>query len=102
MTVNIDKEVETGEQLTDESFLKLVSETRTADSVSNDDDDDELIEPVIKRCDARKGLAQTVSFCEQNPALSSHLDNLWTVIHAIETYSGSSVQKTMLDFVNSK
>ena len=97
--VNIDREIETGETLTDDNILDMVSETRAADHVSDDDDDDEPEEPTLKKSDARKGLAQAIGFCEQNPALSAHLDNLWKAMMAIETYSGACVQKTMLDFM---
>ena len=41
------------------------------------DDDDQPEEPTLKKSDARKGVAQAIGFCEQNPALSAHLDNLW-------------------------
>ena len=74
-------------------------ETRAADHVSDDDDDDEPEEPALKKSDARKGLAQAIGFCEQNLALSAHLDNLWKAMRVIETYSGACVQKTILDFM---
>ena len=96
--VNVDRDIETGEMLTDDNILDLVSETRSADNVSDDDDEDEPEEPPVTRSDARKGLAQVISFCEQNPALSDHLDHLWKAMRAMDTYSGASVQKTMLDF----
>ena len=96
--INVDREIDTGETLSDDSILDLVSETRSTDQVSDDDEDDEPEEPAIKKCDARKGLAQAISFCEQNPVLSAHLDYLWKAMRAMEMYSGCSVQKTMLDF----
>ena len=95
--VNTDRETETGETLTDDNILEMVSETRAADHVSDDNDEPE--EPAHKKSDTRKGLAQAIGFCEQNPVLSAHLDNLWKAMRATETYSGACVQKTMLDFM---
>ena len=66
----------------------------------DNDEDDEPEEPTVKKIDARKGLAQVISFCEQNPTLSTHLDDLWKVMRAMDTYSGCSVQKTLFDFLN--
>ena len=85
--------------LTDDSILDLVSETRPADKMSDNDEDDEPEEATVKKIDARKGLAQVISFCEQNPTLSTHLDYLWKVMRAMDTYSGCSVQKTLFDFL---
>ena len=97
--LNIDREIDTGEMLTDDSILDLVSETRPADQMSDNDEDDEPEEPTVRKIDARKGLAQVISFCEQNPTLSTHLDDLWKVMRAMDTYSGCSVQKTLFDFL---
>ena len=90
--VNVDRDIETGE------MLDLVSEPRSADNVSDDDDVDGPEEPPVTRSDARKGLAQVISFFEQNPSLSDHLDHLWKAMRAMDTCSGPSVLKTMLDF----
>ena len=95
--LNIDREIDTGEMLTDDSILDLVSETRPADQMSDEDDKPE--EPTVKKIDARKGLAQVISFCKQNPTLSTHLDDLWNVMRAMDKYSGCSVQKTLFDFL---
>ena len=71
---NINKEIDTCEMLTDNSILDLVTETRSADHMSNNEKDDEPEEPTVKKIDARKGLAQIISSCEQNLTLSTHLD----------------------------
>lgn len=102
--VNIDNTLETGESLTDDSILDLVKGSRPADDVTINDDaddaDDDEPEPVVKRIEARKGLAQAIRYCEQNPALGTHLDSLWKAMRSIETYSDSGVQKSMLDFIS--
>ena len=79
----------------------LVTETRSADHMSDNDEDDESEEPTVKKSDVRKGLAQIISFCEQNPTPSSHLDDLWRVIcmRAMTTYSDCSLQKTLFDYL---
>ena len=64
--LNTDREIDTGEMLTDDNILDLVTETKSAD-MSDNDEDDEPEEPTVKKIDARKGLAQVISFCEQNP-----------------------------------
>ena len=70
--LNIDRKIDTGEMLTDDSILDLVTETRPADQMSDNDEDDEPEEPNVKKIDARKGLAQVISFCEQNPITIHH------------------------------
>ena len=97
--LNIFREIDTGEMLTDDSILDLVAETRPANQMSDNDEDDEPEEPTVKKIDARKGLAQVISCCEQNPTLSTHLDDLWKVMRAMDTYSGCYVQKTLFDFL---
>ncbi|MEW8693664.1 MAG: hypothetical protein AB2535_21740 [Candidatus Thiodiazotropha endolucinida] len=99
--VSIDSPVETGEALSDQSILDLVSGAGRGDEVVADADidaDDDEPDPIVTRINARKGLAQAVAYCEQNPALASHLDDLWKAMRAIESLSGSGVQKTMMDF----
>lgn len=78
--INVDRDINTGKTL---SILDLVFETRSADHVSDDDEDDEQEEPSVKKNDARKGLPQAITFFEQNPALSAHLDDLWKAMCAI-------------------
>ena len=97
--LNIDREIDTGEMLTDDSILDLVTETRSADHMRDNNEDDEPEEPTVMKIDARKGLAQVISFCEQNPKLSTHLDDLLKVMCAMDTYSGCSVLKTLFDFL---
>ena len=63
--VNIDRDIETGETLTEDNILEMVSETRAADHVSDDDDDDEPEELTLKKSDARKGLAQAIGFASR-------------------------------------
>ena len=94
--LSIDRKIETGKMLTDDSILGLVTETISADQMSDNDEDDEPEEPTVKKIDARKGLAQVTSFCEQNPTLSTHLDDLSKVMRAMDTYSGCSVQKDIV------
>ena len=89
--LNIDREIDAGEMLTEDSILDLVTETRSADHMSENEKDNEPEEPTVKKIDARKCLAQVISFCEQNPTLSTHLDDQWKVMPAMDTYSGCSV-----------
>ena len=63
--LNIDRQSDTGEMLTNNSILDLVTETRSANHMSDNDKDDQPEEPTVKKIDARKGLAQVISFCEQ-------------------------------------
>ena len=70
--------------------------------MSDNDKDDEPEEPTVKKSDAKKGLAQVIRFCEQNPTPSSHLDDIWKIMRAMDIYnmySGYSVQKTLFDFL---
>ena len=45
--LNIDREIDTGEMLTDDSILDHVTQTRPADQMSDNDEDDEPEEPTV-------------------------------------------------------
>ena len=55
--LNNDRVIDTGEMLTDDSILDLVTETRSANHISDNDEDRQPEEPTVKKIDARKGLA---------------------------------------------
>lgn len=62
--------------MNDVAMLDLVMGPQPADELSTNEDgsvDDNELEPVVYRIDARKGLVQAMSYCEQNPAPAPHL-----------------------------
>ena len=107
--INVDSSAETGDSLSDRSILQLVHKRKATDDPLSDyeerstdimsDDDDKPAEPTISRTEARKHLTHVIKFVEQNPAMQTNLDSLWKVMRSFDSYSGSTVQKTLYDFM---
>ncbi|KAJ8300778.1 hypothetical protein KUTeg_022297 [Tegillarca granosa] len=99
--VDIDNAVETGESLTDETIIEIVSDSRECDIESDDDDVDDK---PISKVEARHGLESAISYFENNPEIGKeHLPSLWRALRSIDCFtSATTIQRSIMDFIRKK
>ena len=105
--LSADKELETGESLTDESILTIVSKPPAHENGDRNDtqsDDEDTDEPPRKTSakDTKFAIDTLISYLEQHPDLpnaAEHLDSTWALRNTLISFSQqTAVQHTLLDF----
>ena len=95
--IHVDATVETSPSMTDDAILEMVRESDTPENSDSESDDDEAPPPrVVTGMMAKNGLADVLTYMENQPSYAHRLPELLSIMKDLKTISQSTCSQSKI------